>query len=48
MIEPMDEEIRKILKKDHREHLYALWSRAKEGNFDGLTDGIAGKRPAFI
>ena len=34
----MDEEIRKILDEDKRQHLYALWGRAKEGKFDGLTD----------
>ncbi len=34
----MDEEIRKILDEENRQHLYALWGRAKEGNFDDLTD----------
>ena len=34
----MDEEIRKILDEENRQHLYTLWGRAKEGNFDGLTD----------
>lgn len=38
MVEPMDEEVRKILKRDNREHLFALWGRAKEGNYDGLTE----------
>ena len=33
----MEEEILKIFKKDNREHLYALWNRAKEGDFDGLS-----------
>jgi hypothetical protein len=38
MREPMDDEVRKLLKKDNREHLYVLWARAKESNFDGLSD----------
>jgi hypothetical protein len=33
----MDEEIRKILNQDSRQDLYALWNRAKEGDFDGLS-----------
>jgi hypothetical protein len=36
-VEPMDDEFRKLLKKDNREHLYALWGRAKESNFGGLS-----------
>ena len=34
----MEEEILKILNKDSRQDLYALWGRAKEGNFEGLSD----------
>ena len=34
----MDEEIRKILNEENRQHLYALWGRAKEGKFDGLKE----------
>jgi hypothetical protein len=33
----MEEEILKILNKDSRQDLYALWNRAKEGDFDGLS-----------
>ena len=37
VIEPVDEEVLKILNKDSRQDLYALWNRAKEGDFDGLS-----------
>ena len=33
----MEEEVLKILNKDSRQDLYALWNRAKAGDFDGLT-----------
>jgi hypothetical protein len=33
----MQEEILKILKEDNRRQLYALWNRAKEGEFEGLS-----------
>ena len=34
---PMEEEVLKILNQDTRQDLYALWNRAKEGDFDGLS-----------
>ena len=33
----MEKEVLKILNQDARQDLYALWSRVKEGDFDGLS-----------
>ena len=34
----MDEELRKLLRQVSRVEMYDLWERAKEGDFEGLTD----------
>jgi hypothetical protein len=34
----MDEEIRKLLRQVSRVEMHDLWQRAKEGDFEGLTD----------
>jgi hypothetical protein len=34
----MDEELRKLLRQVSRTEMYDLWERAKEGDFEGLTD----------
>jgi hypothetical protein len=34
----MDEELRKLLRQVSRKEMYDLWERAKEGDFEGLTD----------
>ena len=34
----MDEELRKLLRQVSRQEMYDLWERAKEGDFEGLTD----------
>ncbi|CAB1061378.1 hypothetical protein D1BOALGB6SA_6151 [Olavius sp. associated proteobacterium Delta 1] len=34
----MDEEINKLLRRVSREEMYELWGRAKEGDFEDLTD----------
>ncbi len=38
MIEPMDEEIQKLLREVSRKDMYDLWEKAKAGDFEDLSD----------